>query len=933
MDKGAHFFRCDFQVHTPRDLNWSGHVPTTPEDRATYAESFVRACRDKGLNAVAITDHHDVTFFTYIRKAAEDEVDSQGQPLPEEKRLVVFPGMELTLGLPCQALLIFDANLPPEFLSQAQTKLGLQPAPDDNPKHTQTVRLDHIRSLSGLYTTLDELSFLRKRYIVLPNVNCGGQFTIMRQGFISHYKEMPCVGGYLDHSYLRISVGDLNILEGKVEAYNFKPLGIFPTSDNRQADFANLGVNVAWVKWSQPTAEALRQACLARKTRIAHSQPQSPALLIEGLHVSLSKFLGPIDLELNPQFNCLIGSRGTGKSTILEYIRWGLCDQPAHAEDGEEIPNFQVKRQSLVKNTLSQLAATVTVHFSLRGVRHTIRRRTDTNEVMLKVASDEFKAAREQDIRELFPIQAYSQKQLSSVGIRSEELLRFVENPIAKQLAEIDQQKVDASERIRANYAALQRKKGLTLALEKHSLEVGSLELQLQTLKSTLVGLEAADSLVLQQHERYLAEQAIVSQWQRDVDRLKEITRKTRADLQSLPRATSLDATLPNHVELSQMQKLIDAAFKIAKQQIDSIDQLFSETDNGWSDFGKLKRQLEASFDAHGSAYLTVQQQATAHQSTIVQINEIDSRLKELREAMTERQSTLATYQAAESEYQTARDSWIALFAAKADLLEVRCRMLTDLSKESIRATLKRGASTQILFDRLTSFLDRTGIRSRDTKISDLCSSISSAAKPPEIWLSILAELESLIPASEIANSQFLPDTPRLSAVGFTPMDLEKLSARMNSDEWLELSLIELSDEPVFEYKQRDGDYIPFTDASAGQQATALLKVLLNQQGPPLIIDQPEDDLDNQVINEIAESIWTAKVRRQLIFSSHNANLVVNGDADLVVACDYRLAGDQSGGRIKCEGAIDGEDIRKDITAIMEGGKDAFRLRKEKYGF
>ena len=81
------------------------------------------------------------------------------------------------------------------------------------------------------------------------------------------------------------------------------------------------------------------------------------------------------------------------------------------------------------------------------------------------------------------------------------------------------------------------------------------------------------------------------------------------------------------------------------------------------------------------------------------------------------------------------------------------------------------------------------------------------------------------------------------------------------------------------------------------------------------------------------EDIWEAKAKRQIIFSSHNANIVVNGDADLVVCCDYRVSADQSGGKIKCQGAIDIDEIRKEITLVMEGGKDAFRMRKEKYGF
>ncbi len=138
---------------------------------------------------------------------------------------------------------------------------------------------------------------------------------------------------------------------------------------------------------------------------------------------------------------------------------------------------------------------------------------------------------------------------------------------------------------------------------------------------------------------------------------------------------------------------------------------------------------------------------------------------------------------------------------------------------------------------------------------------------------------------------------------------------------------------PLFEYKTREGEYIEFTDASAGQQATALMHVLLNQEGPPLIIDQPEDDLDNKMVSDIATLIWQAKKKRQLIFTSHNANIVVNGDAELVVCCDYKVTGDQSKGEIKKLGAIDIPEIRDEITEVMEGGEEAFKLRKEKYGF
>src|SRR4051812_38896176 len=122
MDHGAHFFKTDLQVHTPRDPRWTGVRPVTAPERATWAHSFVDACRSKGLRAVAITDHHDFALYPYLRAAAEQETDHDGDALPRERRLVVFPGVELTLSALCQALLVLDADFP---LDRLRTVLEL----------------------------------------------------------------------------------------------------------------------------------------------------------------------------------------------------------------------------------------------------------------------------------------------------------------------------------------------------------------------------------------------------------------------------------------------------------------------------------------------------------------------------------------------------------------------------------------------------------------------------------------------------------------------------------------------------------------------------------------------------------------------------------------------------------------------------------------
>jgi type III restriction enzyme len=174
MDKGAHFHKCDFQVHTPRDPNWKGACPVSKEEREAYASSFIAACRTKEIDAVAITDHHDFGFFPFIRAAAKNETRG-GKLIPESDQIVVFPGVELTLGVPCQALLILDADFPENMLPAVLNVLGIEPNDASEEKHIQTEQLGHLRDLVQLCERLEEQPYLKGTG--LPRTrHCGFQF-------------------------------------------------------------------------------------------------------------------------------------------------------------------------------------------------------------------------------------------------------------------------------------------------------------------------------------------------------------------------------------------------------------------------------------------------------------------------------------------------------------------------------------------------------------------------------------------------------------------------------------------------------------------------------------------------------------------------------------------------------------------------------------
>ena len=146
-----------------------------------------------------------------------------------------------------------------------------------------------------------------------------------------------------------------------------------------------------------------------------------------------------------------------------------------------------------------------------------------------------------------------------------------------------------------------------------------------------------------------------------------------------------------------------------------------------------------------------------------------------------------------------------------------------------------------------------------------------------------------------------------------------------------ELAAISCRDRYILELKLDDGSFRRLDELSGGQRVSVLLSLLLQtNDGRPLVIDQPEDELDNRFLSEtVLPALKKLKGRRQIIVATHNADIVVNGDADQVI----QLEATANQGRVAEAGAIEKPSIRDAIVRTVDGGDDAFRLRQKKYGF
>jgi len=925
MDKGAHFYRADLQIHSPRDLNWAidSSRPTTPEERLGYAEAFVRQCREMGVEAIAITDHNDVCFVKYYRLAAQDGV--VGGIDPTHQNPIVFPGVELTSRVNYQVIVLLDAFADESLQNILLHAIGITPHLETH-ETGPAVAVANFTDLNELDKLIESRRELQGRYIILPHVGINGYKTLAKRPLRPIYKDMPCVGGYIETDWINLRRRNIFLFDGRLRGWGEKPLGIFQTSDFRGEAQAYRCTRSSWVKMAEPTCESLRQACLAKESRISQEAPTIPTKYIYRIEVSDSTFMGHVDFELNPQFNAFIGGRGTGKSTLLEYLRWAMQDQPVGTASDIELADGVAHKRRLIQDTLVRIGGVVTVHWSVDGVPHVVRCNSRTNELTLQVASGDPAPVVGDYVRGLLPVRAYSQKQLSSVSIRTAELQRFIEQPIQDELEKMQAEIAQTRGGLKLLYEDILRRRTLERQIRGLGTTLTSVRERVAALEKSLPKLSDKSQEALIKHADQLREKQAVEALRDDLAEGVEALAQAEKALSALPRALDIESDSPQKDLLHEVHS--QGANLLSDAAID-LKQLRSRLEQGSSRLMEKLNKWEAAHEVHQRAYEAAQQEASAHKAKMNQIKDLRDQEAETRKSVSALEQQLKALPDTETKFHEIWNAWCDLHRTRGDLLERQCEGLSQKSAGDIRAELVRGADIEASMEKLNLSLKGAHILPDHWKA--LRKYLLGSGSVVEHWRELMFQLR---PLAEAEQEDFPPGaspTP-LASWELTPKQLRAIVERLEPYSWLEVALTSLKDLPKFFYTGASSEIL-FEKASAGQQATALLKVLLHESGGPLIIDQPEEDLDNAVVEQIVTEIWQAKQQRQIIVASHNANLVVNGDAELVIHCDYVADDVRSKGRVSHLGSIDVQDIRDGITKVMEGGKRAFELRKEKYGF
>jgi hypothetical protein len=245
------------------------------------------------------------------------------------------------------------------------------------------------------------------------------------------------------------------------------------------------------------------------------------------------------------------------------------------------------------------------------------------------------------------------------------------------------------------------------------------------------------------------------------------------------------------------------------------------------------------------------------------------------------------------------RDSRFALRKKVADDLTARLA-------PTIRVSVEQFGNPQVYADLLMTALRNSGVQM--TRVAEKV-------------------VKGMIPADFALAVRQMDKDALMERGGLNPDQAEKVVAKLaGTPEIFQIESAELLDLPRIELL--DGsDYKDSATLSTGQKCTTILPILLLESESPLLIDQPEDNLDNRFIYEtVVQNVTGVKRTRQLIFVTHNPNIPVLGEAERVFVMD------SSGrrGTVKRAGTVD--ECKTDVETLLEGGKEAFEMRMRKYG-
>jgi energy-coupling factor transporter ATP-binding protein EcfA2 len=873
MDKRAimshsRFFLCDLQIHTPADRkhsygNWGGRDPN-PE----FAKRFVEVCKSRGLDIFAVTDHNRVDWYPCLREEGE------------KVGVYVFPGVEVSINR-CHLLILWDRtdqgfDLAQQFLSSCWHPGESRFEIDGNPRPVSI----------GQVSDVAERAIRHKGLVLAPHATrqnigffasgvCTNRSDVIRKNLIAGFD----IFGNPHHDVLR---------NPKNEFTEF-PVPWFISGDTRSFD--EIAERACYIKLgTEPNLEGFRQAFLMPETRIRLPLSLEPTWGgVHGIRFLAEKdpswpritrvridggFHNGLEFDVAPGLNAIIGGKGTGKSALIEIIRYGT-----------EAPEPLVP--DLKENLKQNFRANAEVKITFRDIQHqeyTAVRVGNNNPARLLKEGRDTQVA----ISRRFRPTIFGQRELQQLGDGQKILREFVALTSGESWEKAESKEKDLREELENLGAELAQIESILRHLEdregdradhkeklEQAIRVGAEELlkKGEFLNRIKIRVQAAldwpailhDSLgkltELLPPPEVPRHEGVPEGISEELTRLAEIAETTTAHLSSEIKASIRTLNVPREDWDKYIQESSDDIAKVL-------------ADIGISDAQELTRLQR-------------------------RVAELDEELRNLP-AQKQRQVDLENRRA------SCLQQLDGIARRKSRIVEEAARALNRKLSGRVRLNVEPLADKSQVIEWLKDTLQGAGI--------------------PGNQLTRLAEhsMTSLSAAVRHGSSA-------LSSLGCTATTAQKIVERLDSKQLRELEELPCPDHIAVEVNLGSSEselWKSIRDVSPGQRATALLALVLLSSTTPLLIDQPEDDLDNQHIYEDVVRVLSEVCQyRQAIVATHNANIPVLGDAELLIV----LNADAERSRVEAIGGFEDAHVASYARQILEGGEDAFRARQRRY--
>jgi hypothetical protein len=887
---GARFFKCALQVN-PHHYAETYQGQAAPGDEAGYERRVVEKAAELGIDVLAITDHNCVDSTERFAEAARSE------------GIAVFPGFEVESREGVHVLGIFAAGTSRDFLNARLGALGVTPGRSSRPANKSLSEiLAEIRQQGGLTIAAHATS------------DKGLLDALQNQARVTAWKDENLLAVQIPGAIEHVPTSLLQILKNQNADYRRDPsrgkdlaLAVVNARDvNKPEDLADSSATT-WIKMTEPSIEGLRQAFLDPESRIRLGSEKRLDDRTEILAVTWDSqaFFTDCTLRFNEGLNVLVGGRGAGKSAVIESLRYALDIEPL-ADDARKA------HAGIVRDVIR---AGTKISVLVRTHRPTMEKfiieRTVPNPPNVLTADGEISTLTP---AQLIPARILGQHEISELTDKKEKLVALLEPfmPRDEHTRARRQEIIRALERSREQI--LQVRKDRALADEKLA-ELPGLEEMLKRYEGAGLAEKLKDRSLLLKEERVLDSAE---------ERLGPFDRIASEMVREIPLDTSFlsDRALADLPGKGTLAKLGGVFERLGAETGESLTRLRAAIAAAREGIAQVRAEWQGrkvQVEADYEKLLRALQKDRVDGNEFIEVRRRIEALRPLRES----QERLAARESAQAqERQNLLREWEELKRDAFDQIAKAAKLVSKRLKGRVRVTANAGADSVPLQDLLRENIDG--------KL--------------EPTLSKLRGQKGLSPASLAKACR--EGKSSLQEFGVTPGVAEKIG-QLGEALAMKIEELDLPTTVDIDFNVGTTDnpqWKAVEELSKGQKASAVLLILLlnPEDGTgtgvvgPLIVDQPEDDLDNRFVTEgIVPLLRQEKARRQFVFATHNANIPVIGDAEQIIGLEFTDKDGQGQIVVRPDrmGSLDSKPVRTLVEETLEGGKAAFQLRREKYDF